>query len=366
MSSESYCDATVILQTMGKVINLRLAMTIKLLFILLIKIEALAFSRRNIIKNGMIWSIGTTIYPDKVEAARGAAELDFEYYVRDLIGGNKKEGNVLPSQLPILLPPREIQNPLRSLLLSDDLSIGSLTTDILLEVIVKSTGQNANIMKQKIDDSVNNYRERSAKSFYSREPWITKSVSDQYYFDLTSYAIWRTAADLLPNYVERELFMRQLGRSIYQNLVAKDLIKCKLPSKCSVVESIPCITEILDLYTKSQFCKGYRLGEKLKTGDDPRPLFDEFDDEAITSGVGTDCLISIFEPATLGASLQITGEQSRFSPDYIGPTLSAMWESAGIKASWEAFFVDPVYRPNPKGELTLTILFTRFFLMFAH
>ena len=61
-------------------------------------------------------------------------------------------------------------------------------------------------------------------------------------------------------------------------------------------------------------------------------------------------LISLFEPATLGASLQITGEQSRFGPDIVGGLLAAVWQQgSGIQGiSWEVFFVDPEYRPNPK------------------
>ena len=47
-------------------------------------------------------------------------------------------------------------------------------------------------------------------------------------------------------------------------------------------------------------------------------------------------------------ALQINGEQSRFGPDYVATTLAAVWEAAGIRSSWETFFVDPEYRPNPK------------------
>jgi hypothetical protein len=62
-----------------------------------------------------------------------------------------------------------------------------------------------------------------------------------------------------------------------------------------------------------------------------------------------DCLISIFRPATLGASLQITGEGSRFSPEFVGTTLTALLDAEfGIRARYETYFVDQEYRANPK------------------
>jgi len=102
------------------------------------------------------------------------------------------------------------------------------------------------------------------------------------------------------------------------------------------------------LFKSAKFCKGYRIGEEGKSKAETIDIFDELDDDALASGASVDCLVSIFEPAILGASLQITGEQSRFAPDFVGATLAAMWEDAGIQSSWETFFVDPEYRPNPK------------------
>ncbi|KAL7524004.1 hypothetical protein ACHAXR_000399, partial [Thalassiosira sp. AJA248-18] len=87
-------------------------------------------------------------------------------------------------------------------------------------------------------------------------------------------------------------------------------------------------------------------------------VFDQLDDEEISSpsgGGSVNCLLSIFDPATLGGALQITGEGSRFAPDFLGPTLAAVWERVGggggqgvVAVSFESYFVDPVYRPNPK------------------
>jgi hypothetical protein len=112
------------------------------------------------------------------------------------------------------------------------------------------------------------------------------------------------------------------------------------------------VKDVLDLFASSGFCKGYRLGEQQQQREEEGvPLFDELDDDAArVVGTSVDCLIGVLEPATLGASLQITGEQSSFAPDVTGPTLAAAWERAGFSVTWESFFVDPTYRPNPKGK----------------
>lgn len=332
---------------MGKRVNAFLVLS------LVLGIDTLEVSRRKLL-HGVTWGSGGFLaFPKAAEAARGAAELDLEYYMRDLVGGNQKEGNILPSPRPTLPPPRKIKDPLRGLLLNNACTVDCLTTLALVEVVLSSgppgPREDPRQLERDIEKSVRLYRENAKRSFYSRAPWKEEDVSDQYYFDLTTYALWRTAADQLPNFKDRDTFVRKIGRFIYNNALTYGLLRTK-PKKGSLVGSVRCMTELLDLFTSNGFCKGYRIGEAFKNKEDQRPIFDELDDDAVVSGTSVDCLVSIFEPATLGASLQITGEQSRFAPDFVGATLAAMWETGGFQSSWETLFVDPVYRPNPKGE----------------
>jgi hypothetical protein len=184
-------------------------------------------------------------------------------------------------------------------------------------------------------------------------------VSDQYYFDFTAYALWRTAAALLPNNVNRDKFARLVGKLLVEKLLSDKLLLLppSPPSKgtLSLVESTTVVVQALRLFRSSDYCKEFRI----RTTDDVNvddneveshvPLFDQLDDESISVGSNVDCLLSVMEPASLNASLQINGEQSRFGPDYIGTTISAIWEKiAGISSTWEIYFVDAEYRPNPK------------------
>ena len=328
----------------------------------------------------MMVSVGVTTAtivagkPQPALAARGAAELDLEFYVRDLVGGNKKEGNILPSAPPVVSPPRTLQGPLLPLLLNDDCSSACIPTQALIELLSNTnSNKSASSLEKMIQDSVNGYRERTSRSFASRSPWKDEHVSDQYYFDFTSYALWRTAADMIPNYTNRDIFVRSVGRKLYQQIRSNNLIRASPKAagssggssgtKQPLQDSLQDIIQVLDLFQSSGFCKGYRIRTQdtdiVTTGKNDNnsdKVFDELDEDSLLSGMSVDCLVSIYEPATLGASLQITGEQSRFSPDYIGPTLAAIWEEGSahgggdvkITSSWETLFVDPVYRPNPK------------------
>ena len=301
--------------------------------------------------------------PQPAHAARGAAELDLEFYVRDLVGGNKKEGNILPSTPPDIPAPRALTGPLLSLLLNDDCSSTCIPTQALIESLLSNNKSlSSPSLEKKIQDSVVEYREKTSRSFALRAPWNDEHVSDQYYFDLTSYAFWRTAADMIPNYTNREVFVRNLGRTLYQQLQSKNLIRTPAASanssssgKQPLQDSLPVVFQVLDLFQSSGYCKGYRIrtqdmDAKSSSNNKNDIVFDEFDEDSLLSGMSVDCLVSIYEPATLGASLQITGEQSRFSPDFVGATLAAIWEddANGIASTWETLFVDPVYRPNPK------------------
>lgn len=307
-----------------------------------------AVSRRHVVASGIVAGAALSINPAPSSAARGAAELDFEFYMRDLVGGNRKEGNIEASAPPVLAPPRTLGGPLTRILLDADCTISCISVKALTKQVQKNSGRTEDSIAEEIQARVRDYREKSGRSFRVRAPWKTDNISDQYYFDFTSYALWRTAAELLPNYVDRNKFVRRMGKLIYERLLADNLVRpVPIEKKSLLVSTIPSIVELLDIFKASGFCKDYRIrGDDSK--DPTEPAFDELDDESLASGGTADLLVSIFEPATLGASLQITGEQSRFAPEFIGTTLAALLETAGIRSAYVTFFVDPEYRPNPK------------------
>ena len=277
---------------------------------------------------------------------KGAAEYDLEYYMRDLVRGNTKEGNLPASAPPPAPPSRTLKGPLLPLLLDNDFTDQCIPVKVLAQVSGRSASDVAALAKD--------YRDKSSKAFASKAQWKVADISDQYFFDLTAYALWRTAAELIPDYVKRDKFAKEVGRGIYSEAAKAGLLKKKaliLDSSDAplgpLTGTIPAIIELLELYKASGFVSRYQLGGEDETRRG-KNVFDELDDDDIASGSSVDCLVSIYEPAILSGALQITGEGSRFAPDYVGQTLSAAWEAAGILAKEETYFVDSVYRPNPK------------------
>ena len=205
-----------------------------------------------------------------------------------------------------------------------------------------------------LQDRFVDYRAKAAKSFRSRAPYAADSLSDQYYFDLSTYALWRTVGDLLPNPLDRDWFMRQMGRTLYSSMMDQKLVTDTPLPKGKITSTVPGLQEVLQVFQKYGLIQSYRLCGAGDSSSDKSAttggtdIFDSLDDQALADGATVDFLLSVMEPATLGAALQITGEQSRFAPDYISPTVVALLDKAGFKCTWETFFVDNEYRPNPK------------------
>jgi hypothetical protein len=295
-------------------------------------------SRRNFLERTVLTggaSLSSLLFlPDPANAVQGAAEYDLEYYMRDLLRGNPKQGTKAVSSAPPAPAPRVLKGPLLPLLLNDGCSTSCVPSKVLADLVPNQAAT--------LFEKVEFIRNGASRPFQSKAPWKEEHVTDQYYFDLTSYALWKAAADLLPDFPTRDKFARNVGRELYST-PGVFAAKATKNDSSPLTSTIAPMQSILDTFTSTMYCKSYKLGDNTKPA-----IFDELDDEDIVNGAAVNCLISVYEPATLGASLQITGEQSRFAPDFVGTTLAAMWESVGIKATYETYFVDPEYRPNPK------------------
>lgn len=294
--------------------------------------------------------VGTGLTPEDAHAVQGAAEYDIEYYLRDLFNGNKGKETKGVLAGPPPLPARKMTIP--AYLLDKECS----SSCVIGEELAKSSGETST----KISALVTEYRDKSRRAFQSRYPSKEDSISDQYFFDLTSYAVWRTASILIPNFVDRDKFARNVGRKLVREMRNDGLLHAKLEKvdgRMRPTDSMLAVDELLDAFKNFGLVSTYYMGERDKeairakskeNSNSIKPLFDEFDNDDYQSGLSINALVSVIQPATLGASLQINGEGSRFSPDFIGCSLAALWEEAGARVSFETYFVDQEYRPNPK------------------
>uniref|UniRef100_A0A7S1BIH4 Uncharacterized protein n=1 Tax=Corethron hystrix TaxID=216773 RepID=A0A7S1BIH4_9STRA len=343
--------------------------------------DASTHNRRRRLLTGLVFSRPSfLIYaaalasPSPAAAARGAFELDAEYYLRSALTGNARVGPAGPSPRPPPPPPRTLSGPAWSAVVGEgaDGSEGLIVRG-LASVASRSGSDVAAAVRKYMDDG------SVRRSFWSARPWsssfdssaVDPSLSNEYYFDFYCYAVWRAAADLLQeDYVRRDRFVRDVGRDLWVGTIKP---KTDLPTG-NLQPSVICdkvLTAVLDTLREGGMIKSYQFGnsngasgdyddagtkmkgKEKKDGTESRPpqqpVLDTIDDDFFAAGSSLDVVLTLVRPATLGSSLQITGEGSRFSPDLVSPVITAAWEDlAGANVKFESYFVDGEYRPNPK------------------
>ena len=271
-------------------------------------------NRRRIFLSSMLTTSILVGSSSPAYAAKGAAEYDLEYYMRDLFMGNNKEGNLPVSNGPPPHPPRTIKEPLLSLLLDDELQ-----SCIAIQELAKIS----KIPIDTIAEQTKAVRSKVQSAFKVSHPFVTNKVSDEYYFDLTCYSLWRVASQTpgaIQDFTKRDVFIRNIGMRLLDEIISKELISkdsidlLQNKKELTLTDTVPIQIEILNLFQSTNFCTKYCLGDQkdeVRTG---LNVFDSLDDDEIKSGGSVDCLVSIFDPSTLGGALQITGEGSRFAP----------------------------------------------------
>lgn len=334
--------------------------------------------RRNISRRNWFQSTAILIAPAIVSAASSPEEAaaavgqnqavyDLQFYLRDLLQGNNVQGNLPASQPPTPpAPPRTLTGPLIPLLLNNECTFTCIPVQELSKFL--PTGSSSGTTKNVISDTMKMYRANAIKAGYgSSRHWLSEDVSDEYYFDLTCYALWRTAASLLPTSTSRDRFARDIGRALYKEMKRihivdndeglqgnnlKDMPFTSTNSSQLSTSMLPKLYSILNAFQSAQFIPSYRVTrDESYSLTDNDPLFDDIDDEDYYDRENSlNFLVGLYNPATIQAALQITGEGSRFIPDFVGCTIAAMLEDSvqATTVTYESYFVDPQYRPNPK------------------
>ena len=180
------------------------------------------------------WPVPGSFHPSHRQMLReGQPNWIWNFICEISWGGNKKEGTIQASRSPSLPPPRVLQGPLLPFLLDDDCSINCIPTQALVQQLKTRNGEGSDSsIARDIQERVTSYRSKASRSFYARAPWTKEAVTDQYYFDFTAYAFWRAAADLLPDYIERDKFFHNIKNNLILCYPKRSLLGSTAASWC--------------------------------------------------------------------------------------------------------------------------------------
>jgi hypothetical protein len=244
--------------------------------------------------------------PSTANAARikGAAELDAEAYLVDLLKGNPLTGGAEQSPLQIR-PARVLDKDFATFL--DTTTLGQIS---------KISGQSL----EKVNKEVTTFRQTVEPGFQRRAPFPSDDLTNERCFDCYSYADFRVAAKLIPNLRARAAFVQELGEAVLDEIVrGAPGIKSNDAQKDGLDRTIAGMKQIL-AYMQS---KGFIKDAKINSEDYDRASWDE--------GYNLEVLVTVVEPATLGGNIQFTGEGFLFHPDYVAETLLAYLGRCGVK-----------------------------------
>lgn len=144
---------------------------------------------------------GTT----KKTRIKGAAEIDAEAYLQDLLRGNPLTGGLEQSPIQV--------RPARTI----DLTFATFLDKATQEQISKVAG----LPLGQISKEVAAFRQTVEPGFQRRAPFPSNDLSNERCFDCYTYSDFRVASKLIPNLRSRVSFVQGLGEAVLNEVIAE-------------------------------------------------------------------------------------------------------------------------------------------------
>jgi len=219
---------------------------------------------------------------EKKPRLKGAAELDLEYYIKDLMNGNDQTPSV--QTVKVLKPARNI-----------DANFARTLEDLTFTAIVQESG----LSKDEVKNRIENLKGKVQDTFQKKAPFDADNISDQYRFDMNSYVQYKVAMMSIESLIRRINLVRYVGEGVLAALASRpnsslqafQVFDARKNGQLSTV--LEQVEVLLSELQGTGFIKGYRV-------DAPEDL-----DEDWTAGFPVEVAITLEDPATLGAALQL-------------------------------------------------------------
>lgn len=221
--------------------------------------NANSINKNTISRFARLISFGYFSIPNVAHSAKGAFELDAEFYFNALIGKQKDE-KIIKDSIPVYESPRSIDYQFASK---------------VLECVDDAICDCANVTTFYIQSTVGNSISYALNYFKLFAPISKDDLSDQYYFDMVLYLHYLEAGKLLPKSESRVELRKVVGDKILalirktyqtppiitQSKTVSRFAQAVYGSK-NIVALASGVKNILQIYNDTGFVSGYILDDE--------------------------------------------------------------------------------------------------------
>lgn len=265
--------------------------------------------------------------PGVASAAKGAFEMDAEYYISNLLNKNKGEAaKTGDGRRPIYKSPRRL-----------DAATAEGIYENLVDLVVAGGGAQA-ASKADVMKRVSDLRDMKLDYFKSFAPVVKPDLSDQYWFDITLYCLYQVAQGIIPTSQRRVKFRTAVGDAVYRTISAST-------DTGTGTDTVPIKDAIDDVVTTLQRLKQTNLIASY-TFDADDASDEQFARETFAVKAPVSFQITVDQPATLLGFLEGQIEDTFFHPEIIGSALTASLRRNGYWSKYEDYLLDNYYRES--------------------
>lgn len=274
---------------------------------------------------GTMVILGTSLgFAGSACAAKGAFEMDAEYYLNNIFSGNKGEAAKTGTER------RPIYKSARKVASSTSEAIYSEIVDLVVE------SSKTKVTREEVLEQVDSLRASKLPYFKAFAPLAEESLADQYFLDVTLYCLYQVAAKLIPSSQERVKFRTKVGARVLALMRSGNALSTSTPS---IQRTVSIITALL----KELKDKGIIASFIFDDEDAGDVLFAE---QAFEQKAPVSFQVTVNEPVTLLSFLEGQREDTFFHPEIIGSSIAALCRKLGFHSKFEDYLLDNYYRDS--------------------
>ncbi len=303
------------------------------------QLRSIQMHTKNMMTNLGILSFTTLIFPSIAKGAKGAFEMDMEYYLTDLtLGlGGKKERNGSPQRSKVGKG-RKIDERFAENVYNIAINKISLLSEESVDKIINATNLELKLYEP-----------------YFRE-FVTideETFKDARYFDISIYALYRVAEKMIPSSEERVRLRQLIGQSILDSIRDEsgviplmETIKSKSTTRITSKGDpsiMPLIAQgsrrLLNTLRVKGLCSNFILGDDDML--DPIYITNSFADNLAIS-----FQLTLVDPVTIISHLEFAQANTFFHPELLASVVQSWVSEFNFKCNFEDYLMDNQYRTS--------------------